>query len=1423
MSAGFVVAAIARHDQSESDGIHLLWTPPWTAGWSIDGWDVQRRKAEGRKEPRCRQLSAAELQALHAILRLEFAFGEIRLRQADCPANLPLLPDEPADRPRPTRPAAAGGGPAAPSGSANAAAQPPDRTAAAATATASAFAATGISTGPRKCAAYDIRLPERHSIVQVRAGLPAGLAIALREGKAVDAQVLASPSGTQTARFENRDVDQVLLYCSVLATSLEVCLEDLRDPADEEAEWAGAEFVAKNLQLPLRTLDGSLGSSQEEADLAKSRLFSGEDFDEEAFEALADLMNGVAADAKEAAPVWSSTVTREEPGDPFVEVRSWSYALALLVDPAWRRMLGFSVRDKDVEPGRSYDYRVTGRFARRDVEERVHGFHAVPRGTMLPRRFALGDIALRTPEPAIVEQRPEPAADTLQASGRKGIAIAGDPGLTITFSSPVRSLVFEHDGGAGLRYRATTTDYFPGLPTNTFSGVVSRDRRVTLKFADPVHAVRLAGFGFLYAIREVLSTAGTKPDDVVTRSVVLDDVPYVDAGLPAAPLDLGTVNLQQPILPGPPAGAPPPASLGFALHWTPRPPAGAPGPVPWPADAGAAPPLEALGFDIERRRVDTNGDFEPIDDADSRTLAFGSRGAAAEAPQLGAGADLELAFPENAPPTSPVPARMSLDDVLVRGDGGPAGTGGSGPPPGSLHQYRIFSLDALGRRSATPLDGSIVRLEKRRPPPQPPGPPRDADAVIPAGVRARVLQALDPDLAAADRTLLGTSGNAVVLEWGWTQAERDRDPHATEFRVYWQPLAPDVVEGAVTGPPALAGTLFEMPATLDRPLAQDAMAGRYVSLPDYPFKIASHTAGRMIVLRVERSVLEPQRTPGVAEFTFRPVLDGSEQRPPGWAERTAVVPITGAASYRHVFRDLLTLDAEHPRARVWAGVAAADAQSYVDDALPPAAPNGGRPGNESAIAASDAIARFLGRPLFVVAPPLPNVPEVVVDEPAGDGVLVLVDLPVLLPAVSVPAGHRVQLDRIALDDIVGCMSANADGTIGAKLPGGVTSSYTLANPTDQADLVEQIRGGTPGRVENRFLMDFVLRFGGRLEPLWLRGAARAGGVRPAHRHAAAEGRAVRAPHPDRRSSRTPVRRGRDRAEGRARPVAAVAVAAGALDRRDGGRPAARRRPSPRRVRHRVGAPLRNRRGRRRARQRQPRRRPAPAAAQRARSLPRRRAAPAPRRRDAARAVVGARRPGRGRRAARPHPHDDAGRRPRPPHRPVGRDDDARRRHLALRGTDRRDDGPGAARRAAADRQAHRRYRHRELARARPAGAGRARAKPRRRAQLRAGQPVARRGRRRVRRARGRRPRALPTRVARRSRAQRRRRRGAAGLMAALASPTAPPRATTEPTGPPAPARATTEPTRPPAPAPATTEPTGRPVPARAAAEPWRAR
>ena len=98
---------------------------------------------------------------------------------------------------------------------------------------------------------------------------------------------------------------------------------------------------------------------------------------------------------------------------------------------------------------------------------------------------------------------------------------------------------------------------------------------------------------------------------------------------------------------------------------------------------------------------------------------------------------------------------------------------------------------------------------------------------------------------------------------------------------------------------------------------------------------------------------------------------------------------------------MLVLDADHPRVRVWVGVSAADDQPYVDDALPASAPNGGRPGNESAIAAVDTTARYHGRPDLTVPPPLPDVPELVTDEPAGETVTVRVDLPTLLADVTV--------------------------------------------------------------------------------------------------------------------------------------------------------------------------------------------------------------------------------------------------------------------------------------------------------------------------------------------------------------------------------------------------------------------------------------
>ena len=103
-----------------------------------------------------------------------------------------------------------------------------------------------------------------------------------------------------------------------------------------------------------------------------------------------------------------------------------------------------------------------------------------------------------------------------------------------------------------------------------------------------------------------LAASTDDPDDVLTRSTVLPSVQYVPTPAPAPPPVLGTVNLQQPIVPGDPAVTTqsPPQALGFRLLWAP-PAAGGGIVAPWPTDLGAVPQSEVSAFVLERRRVDT--------------------------------------------------------------------------------------------------------------------------------------------------------------------------------------------------------------------------------------------------------------------------------------------------------------------------------------------------------------------------------------------------------------------------------------------------------------------------------------------------------------------------------------------------------------------------------------------------------------------------------------------------------------------------------------------------------------------------------------------------------------------------------------------------------------------------------------------------
>jgi hypothetical protein len=1220
MHQPFVAAAISRQDGSAGDGIHLLWTAPPSAGYSVKGYDIQRRTALTQREQICYTLTSDELLRLHRDLRLETSLVSLAVRRAECPTFPPKPPDEPFQEPTPehcvdfrTFPPKVGRNPRTDRGVSfrlqNPAGVPANRTEVkkivnftgldcglrmeialpvrasvveltmvhfSRPARAEAFNADGTSAsaavmtaasgqaetlrlsganinrlivnapadetlllmicyqpaaqeraqelaqesgrpssfaipesdlhpatsagsvsslaiaaiGQPICLAYDIDLRGAHHFVQVIAGAPGILAIALRDGKAVDTRMVTSGSGLQVAIFQNRAVDRVLLYTSRPLSSLTICVDILPDPRKEEAEWSGVTFIAKNIQMPLRSVNGALATPAAEDGLASSRLLAGESFDAPAFREVADAMNEAAAEAAVASPVWFTTLTRERTEDQFIEVRAWPYGFALLAEAPWRRMLGFGYLDKGggLTPGAAYDYRITGYFRRRDVEERLYGFHTIPLGTTLPASFHLGDLLLNTLRPARVEMFPAVASTALRSAGRKGIALEpagffGAQSLLITFSSPVMRIVLEFEPAAmhSLSYEAKTSDYLFGLSGATFSGGVPAGTRVTLDFPEPVDTLALKGRAFLYGIRVVTSPAGADPDEIIAQSVVVPGVRYEPTAPPAAPPFLGTMNLQEPVVAGDPAVTTqnPPDLLGFRLLWIPPPAAGSSWPIPWPPDVSLFPPFDVVGFHLERRRVDVATPFEEIDAQKPHTLFFGNRGSRADTPQLFQGIDLLRVFPDSAKIEPPISIFMDVDDVLVKMETG-------GPPPGSLHQYRIFSVDAIGRRSAAATLGSIVRLEKRIPPPPPVGPqtPPPAGATVPSGVRARALQASDPELTAADRALLGSHANAVVLEWGWTAEERKRDPYARNFRVYWQPVPPDKVIGSLTGVAAPVAGRWEMSASLNQAIAADAMAGRYIRAGNYPFKVASHTAGQMITIRVERSVLDAGAVPLASDFEFHPVRRGDELRPAAWPERTAIVPITASESYQFVFNDRLTIDAAHPRVRVWVGVSAADDQSYRPDEIPAARPNGGQPGNESSIAAVSVEARYIGRPVFTVPPPLANVPEQVADETPAELVPVRLDLGALLPAVSIPASHRVALERLGADALVSLISARNDNAIGVALPDGSSTSYVLANPADQAAFLAQIRSRTPARVEGRFLMDLLLRFPAQLERLW---------------------------------------------------------------------------------------------------------------------------------------------------------------------------------------------------------------------------------------------------------------------------------------------------------------------------------------------------
>jgi hypothetical protein len=1092
-------------DGSALDGIHLVWQAGHSGELSEKGYDIWRRRSDYRLEIICFSLTPEELDELHALLRLAKQVAVFSVRAGQKPDLVTHLPDE-AIVPGPVTPApashgeerAAGGSPLPTPGPAVKIARRLTREEtvlekllAEPAGMLRAGRLVGTAPLPGGSLVYEVAFDRVREMVSVDIGVQGGLAIAMRGAQAVDARALSPIAGGARVEFKKRKLDRVLLYVMEKATSLRVCYGEIIPEREEEALWRNADRIASGIQLPFQEVNSLLASYQDELALAKSRLLAGDAFSAPGFAELSGLMNGAFLAAHGHTPQNVCLLLRNQATEPFLEIAPWQYGLGITMSAEGRRMLGFSYLDPGggLVPGDTYDYAIVGYFRRADLAERLYGFHTLPLQAELPSPFYLDDIRFSAPAPLLVETFPPVPPGALEHMGRKGVRL--EQWLSIRFPKPVSHLVLEleTDTYLGLQYQAylETAGLFPIYGDQ---GAVPWRRRVELDFSSPMNRLDLAGSGFLYGVRTTTLAPGDDPDEVVTEGVIIPAVTYKATLPPDPPAQLGTVNLQTPLKMGKARDTvkQPLQNMGFLLRWLP------PGQVPaWPADVDAAPPFEIGAFKVERRRVDTNAAFEPLgagQGPDVPTLVGGNRGGRTEPQPIHAGADLLALFPEKKPAKAPVPPWMELEDVLWS-PGNP-----QGPPPGSTHQYRIFSVDIIGRRSIQPALGSVVRLEKRLPPPLPPGPlkPAPAGRIVPRGVRARVIQASDPDLTGDDRTFLQGAQDAIVLEWGWGPQERRNDPFAREFRVYFQGVPPDMIIGKLVEQPVWNGTHYEMQVAFDQAVRADQFAGQYVNAGNYPFRIAGHSGGGGPgQVYLEPSQVHAGLAPAAGSLLLTPTLDGGEGRPPAWGARVHCQPIDGRMDYIfwNVFAGSLLPGPQQPSVRVWVGVSAADDQYYVPDELQAGAWSG-RPGNESHIVAVAAVARHFGRPQLQGARPLFDVPEIRLDEVTGPAVTHALDVASWVQKLNLPAGPRYLVERISGAAVVAMLGATLDGRIQVTAPDGGHSAFRYGdnpaepgNAADQAELLAALDSGEPARIAGKFLMDILWRCrGDDLSTLW---------------------------------------------------------------------------------------------------------------------------------------------------------------------------------------------------------------------------------------------------------------------------------------------------------------------------------------------------
>ena len=1050
-----------------AEGIHLVWTWPDVLPVSQGGYDIQRLGSKDQRwQRRCETIDPAIVGYLLARGEYPASLGPLRLRPG---ASFGPITDSDLLSPN--------------AGTAHSLERPADSLRVdidGALAAMVAKSPIGIIPAAANYSALIQELTDAVQWISIDSDRAILLALALCNGKVV--QWAVGNTAPVSLQLFAPSIDTVVLYTSGVS-SIQICAMTVVDA--NGGAWSKAPYIAKGLTLPIHETDPALVTPVQEYAAAKARLLPAETLIQGDFGQFAETLRAPASASTMGRPGERMTLVRSDPAQSYEELSLDGQLSMLALHPKLRRVLGFAFRDNQgLVANQAYLYRITGRFLAEDLTDEIYDVHRVPTSTVLPAAVSIRDLTLRFQTPVKVVLDPAPPDNALRTVSRRGIRIDTTGydsswllpsydawSAIIGFPRAVTKVVLEVAPGHSFSYAGGLSQAFGSPPQTPLPG----GSRVELTFATGITELRMAGTGTLYAVRLPSGSSGIVEVHAYTAPIV-----YAAQPLPAPPVVLTCYSFQQPqaVLNGPidestPVAPRPP--VGFKLNWL---PATIGGLGVWPTDIDSGPPLDTVAYQIEHRAIvppAPPGAWEAIAGDDNLTL--GSRDDTAPLQRLTYGCDLDALFPAIRPRSPTAGFLLHLSDVFGETDPS-TGKTRSAQPPGSFHQYEIRSMDAVGRISATATLSNVARLEKHIPPPLPVGPQPEpvVDAqgrlTAPPGPRARAIVKGAPGLPPEDVALLGTHANAILLEWGWRQQERELDPATAEFRAYSSKPA-DVINASITAVNPQPG-FWQIAMTTSLPLIANELAGQWITSNGYPFRIVQNDAGTTPGVQVERSFLLPALQPTTGPVTFGRPLRPEHQNPGGWAARVAIYPLTASNTYRHVFYDLLTLGVSNPRDAIWVGVSAADSQSYISDQRTTGA-NANRPGNESAVVTCAVTARYRGQPTFSIPPPLGDVPEIVTDEPTGRQVVAVLDLNALLGG-ALPSGSPVALERCSADDVISRASV-AGGAVLLTHPDGTEETIVFGNPGDEAAVLATLGSDNPQRLVNKYLLHLVAASG----------------------------------------------------------------------------------------------------------------------------------------------------------------------------------------------------------------------------------------------------------------------------------------------------------------------------------------------------------